>query len=93
LVEGFADPYAIEQLAHLVGSGRVDPPEPISVAGRGHGVDATFIKGSAASSALETIIKSMVMVLGLPARLVAMLLAFTLHHMDGRVQDSPLNKR
>jgi hypothetical protein len=57
LVEGFADPYAIEQLAHLVGSGRVDTPEPTSVTGRGHEVDATFIKGSATSSALETIIK------------------------------------
>jgi hypothetical protein len=42
---------------------------------------------------LETIIKWMVMVLDLPARLGAMLLAFTLRHMDGRVQDLPLNKR
>ena len=31
MVEGFADP-----LVHLVGSGRVDPPEPTSVRVRGH---------------------------------------------------------
>ena len=36
LVEGFADRYAIEQLVHVVGSGRVDPPEPTSVTVRGH---------------------------------------------------------
>ena len=39
-------------------------------------------------SALEAIVKWLVMVLDLPVRLVDMLLAFTLRHMDGRVQDS-----
>ena len=48
---------------------------------------------SATSSALETIVKWLVVVLDLPVRLVDMPLAFKLRHLDGRVQDSLLNKR
>jgi hypothetical protein len=48
---------------------------------------------SATSSVVETIVKWLVVVLDLPVRVVDMLSAFTLRHTDGRVQDSPLNKR
>lgn len=57
LIEGIAHSSTIEQLVHLVSSGRVDPPEPTSVAVRGHEVDAAFIMRPATSLALETIDK------------------------------------
>ena len=56
-IEGFAHSCTIEQLVRLASSGRVDPPQPISVAVRGREVDAAFIIGPATWLALETIDK------------------------------------